>query len=366
VKASIWVLFAAIVSSGLVVRAQDPDIAWSQLAPIDAHTHVFSSAPALYEMLQKLDLRILDICVLDRYRRGFNDAKAQQSTGLEVFRASRGRAAWCSTFDPEDWESPGFSRHVIADLEKTFDEGAVCVKIWKSIGLDLKSRQGAYLMPDNPVFDPILDAIAAHNKTLFAHLAEPSEAWRPLDPSSVYYEYYKANPDWHLYLHPERPSKESILAARDRMLQRHPNLRVVGCHLGSMEEDVDEIAKRLDLYPNFAVDTAARVENLMRQPRDKVRAFLIKYQDRVLYGTDLDLMPWDDAGQVVKHWESIYERDWNYFAKNGTYEHGKRTFQGLGLPEPVLRKLYHENARRWVPGLFGSNITQNRRQKDRY
>src|SRR5216110_196673 len=93
-----------------------------------------------------------------------------------------------------------------------------------------------------------------------------------------------------MYLHPERPSKERILTARDRMLAKHPTLRVVGCHLGSMETDVDEIAKRFDRYPNFAVDTAARVSYLMLQPREKVRAFLLKYQNRVLYGTDLDVL----------------------------------------------------------------------------
>ena len=81
------------------------------------------------------------------------------------------------------------------------------------------------------------------------------------------------------------------------MLAAHPKLRVIGCHLGSMEHDVDEIAKRLDRYPNFAVDTAARVVNLMAQPREKVRAFLIKYQDRVLWGTDLMEITWDDPGR---------------------------------------------------------------------
>ena len=132
------------------------------------------------------------------------------------------------------------------------------------------------MLPDDPVFYPIFSALENRNKTLYAHLAEPDAAWLPLDPSSPHYSYYKANPDWHMFLHPEGPSKDTILAARDRVLKRHPKLRVVGCHLGSMERNVDDIAQRFDLYSNFVVDTASRVTDLMLQPRSKVRAFLIK------------------------------------------------------------------------------------------
>lgn len=62
----------------------------------------------------------------------------------------------------------------------------------------------------------------------------------------------------------------------------NPDLRVVGAHLGSMENEVDEIEAHLQRYPNFAVDTAARVLSLVIQPRDKVRAFILKNQDRIL------------------------------------------------------------------------------------
>src|SRR5574337_597589 len=206
-------------------------------------------------------------------------------------------------------------------------------------------------MPDNPVFSPILEDIAAHHKTLFAHIAEPTSAWQPLDPASPDYSYYRDNPNWHMYLHPERPSKETIIAARDRMVKGHPKLRVVGCHLGSLEVDVDEIARRFDLYPNFAVDTAARIPYLMLQPREKVRAFLIKYQNRVLYATDLEWLSGAKSDEEVKHWESEYERDWKFFATNEVVQYEGHQYRGLALPEPVLRKLFHDNAIYWVPGI---------------
>jgi predicted TIM-barrel fold metal-dependent hydrolase len=140
------------------------------------------------------------------------------------------------------------------------------------------------------------------------------------------------------------------------MLARHIKLRLDGSHLGSIEEDTDEIAKRFDRYPNFAVDTAARVPYLMLQPREKVRAFLIKYQDRVLYGTDLGLMPWDKLEEAVKHWEAEYARDWKFFATDETFSYAGREVRGLALPTLILRKLYRENALRWVPGILGKTV----------
>jgi predicted TIM-barrel fold metal-dependent hydrolase len=147
------------------------------------------------------------------------------------------------------------------------------------------------------------------------------------------------------------PTKEQILAARDRVLEKHPKLRLVGCHLGSMEEDVDAIALRLDHYPSFVVDTAARVVHLTLQPREKVRAFLVRYADRVLYGTDFVFMPGQDAPEAAKRLEAEYARDWTYFATANTFEFEGRKVQGLALPADVLRKIFRENAVRWVPGV---------------
>jgi predicted TIM-barrel fold metal-dependent hydrolase len=154
-----------------------------------------------------------------------------------------------------------------------------------------------------------------------------------------------------MYRHPDHPSKAAILAARDHLLALNPHLHVVGAHLGSMETDVDQIALRFDKYPNFAVDTAARVPYLMRQPREKVRAFLIKYQDRVLYGTDLGFGP-EATAEVIGEWRETYARDWRFFATNDTFQVRGHPVHGIGLPRDVLVKIFHGNAVRWVPGII--------------
>jgi predicted TIM-barrel fold metal-dependent hydrolase len=318
---------------------------------IDAHVHVAPAPDSFFEMLGRLDMRLVNVTVVDPHAPGFDKTEPQTGLAIEASRRSRGRINWISTFDPVGFEEPGFAEKAGAELLQTFGRGAVGVKIYKSIGMDLKTRDGRYVMPDDPVFAPVLELIERQNKTLMAHLAEPRSSWRPLDPADPHYSYYKNNPDWHMYLHPERPSWESIIAARDRMLEAHPKLRVIGCHLGSMEHDVDEIAKRLARYPNFAVDMAARMIDLMLQPREKVRDFLIRYQDRVLYGTDLMELEWAKPQEVLKRWEETYDRDWKYFATAENIQLGNRTVLGLALPEPVLRNIFHDNALRWLPGL---------------
>jgi predicted TIM-barrel fold metal-dependent hydrolase len=321
------------------------------IGAIDAHAHVFVDDPAVRGMLDRLNLRFVNITVVDPYERGYEKVEPQQKAALEVFRGSQGRAPWVATFDPADWQKPGFSKRVIADLDAAFRQGAVGVKIYKTIGMDLRDSKGAYVMPDDPAFAPILDAIAARGKTLYAHIAEPIGAWRPLDPADPDSSYYREFPRWHMYGRPDAPDKDKIIAARDRMLGQHPKLRVVGCHLGSNEWSVDEVAERLDRYPNYVVDTAGRVAHLALQPQEKVRAFLLKYQDRVLYATDDGAQPGDDVAARVRRWEADIEHDWKYFATDQSVEYMGRGVRGLALPEPVLRKIFRQNAEKWVPGI---------------
>jgi predicted TIM-barrel fold metal-dependent hydrolase len=353
------ILLASVLLSGssYETKAALPPAAdlasFSALAPIDVHVHLYKDDPAFGAFLKRLNLRVLDIIVIDDRDPFGKGLEPQRSDVLKVLHITAGRALFCTTFSPYEFEDPRFVQRTIRQLDADFGKGAIAVKIYKVMGMEMKSKAGKYVMPDDPAFGPIYQFIAARHRTVVAHIAEPDSCWQPPNPSSPDYGYYQQHPDEYAYAHPEWPSKAAILAARDHLLAENPKLRVVGAHLGSMETDVDQIASRFDRYPNFAVDTAARVEYLMMQPRDKVRAFLIKYQDRVLYGTDLVVMPKDDTEKALAEWNDIYARDWKFFATNTTVEIKGRKVQGLELPEPVLRKLYHDNMVRWFPGTVG-------------
>jgi predicted TIM-barrel fold metal-dependent hydrolase len=153
-----------------------------------------------------------------------------------------------------------------------------------------------------------------------------------------------------MYGKPNAPDKDAILNARDRVLARYPGLRVVGCHLGSDEDDLDRLARRFDAYPNFAVDTAARIRYFASGDRERVRQFLIRYQDRIVYGTDFALRG-GDAADAARAMQGAHDRDARFFGTSDRMEYAGKPTQGLGLPEPVLRKIFRENAVRWIPGI---------------
>ena len=88
------------------------------------------------------------------------------------------------------------------------------------------------------------------------------------------------------------------------------------------------------------------------QSSDKVRKFLIKYQDRVLYGTDVEILPDTNVEKELSDLQDTYALDWKYFATKKTFEYKGHKVTGLGLPKPVLRKLYHDNAVKWFPGIL--------------
>ena len=323
------------------------------LRKVDIHSHIYEDMPVVNAMLQRINLRVINVSVpaTDRhmaFMHRFNAALVKQHPDL---------FSWASTFDVAARNEPDYGARVAKALDDTFAQGAVMVKIWKEVGLELKRPDGSFVLPDDAVFDPVYAHLTLRRKPLLAHLAEPREAWLPLDPKGVHYSYYSRNPKWHLYGRSEFPSHEKLMDARDHILAKHPDLVVIGAHIGSLEYDVDEAARRLDTYPNFHVEVSARTRDLTRQPSNKVRAFFLKYQDRILYGVDRSWRPYrtpgvtpTDADRVkfAADLEAQYRRDWAYYAGTGPTGYGGETVEGLALPPAVLEKFYWKNAERIV------------------
>jgi len=154
-----------------------------------------------------------------------------------------------------------------------------------------------------------------------------------------------------MYLHPEQPSYEHHIQTRDHMLDKNPEMVFVGAHLGSLEWSTDELAKRLDAYPHMSVDLAERICYFQYQSVEnwqKVYDFILKYQDRLLYGTDVIVLENDDPEEIKNNAHEIWKRDWTYFNTNQEMSSPriKQHFKGLNLPKSVVDKIYSKNARR--------------------
>ncbi|MBK9390704.1 MAG: amidohydrolase family protein [Bacteroidetes bacterium] len=257
-------------------------------------------------------------------------------------------------FDTAGWGTEQWSVKVISELEKGIAEGPVGVKLWKNIGMTVRDRNGRFIMVDDPGLKPVIDYIKSKNLPVTGHLGEPRNCWLPLEKMTIKGDmnYFRENPQYHMFLHPEYPSYEDQINARDHLLELNPDLKFIGCHLGSLEYNVDELAKRLDRFPNMAVDMAARISHLQYQSvtdREKVRNFCIKYQDRLMYGTDLDDGRADDGEKLGKILHDTWLADWKFFVTDEEMSTGQfdGKFNGLKLPAEVIDKIFSENAIKW-------------------
>jgi predicted TIM-barrel fold metal-dependent hydrolase len=320
---------------------------------IDSHIHVNGDHKDCLALLERLDLKFFNVCVAHK---GGENWRAWREAFCALADKQPSRYAWCTTFDVPDFGAD-YSERVIAELERDFTRGAVACKVWKNVGMEIRKASGEFLMVDDPLFDPIFDYLARSDIPLLAHIGEPLACWLPLDETRPHYGYYRNHPEWHMYTKPDYPSHAAIIDARDRMLARHPKLRVIGAHLGSLEYDVAEIAKRLDRYPNFAVDTSARMNDLAVQDPETVRQFLSAYSDRVLFGTDivsresLSAMSEEERGSKIARFEAKYRGEFAYYETEEVFTVANREVRGLGLHADVLDRLYYKNAEAWYPGL---------------
>ncbi len=326
---------------------------FARVAKIDAHVHVHGDATHFMAQAIADDFRILTINV--DYP-DFPPIPEQQRAAVSLRARYPGRVAFAATFSVEDFQSPRWSQAAVAQLEAAVAQGAVGVKIWKNIGMALRDPDGRYVMPDDPRLEPVYQYVEAQHLVLLGHQAEPLNCWLPLQRMTVRSdrEYFTEHPQYYMYRHPEMPSHAAILAARDRMLAAHPGLTFEGVHLASLEWDVDEVARFLDRFPRARVDLAARLVHLEYQAshdRDRVRRFLIRYQDRILYGSDDSYGPDDSKPDALADVHRGWVEDWRFLA-TGEAMHSQdftAPFAGLRLPRTVVEKIYRTNAERLFP-----------------
>jgi len=326
---------------------------YQQMNKIDAHAHIRTEDPAIMEFARSEGFGFVTINT---------GASSQEHIDMQMQYAKKVQASYpedilyITTFSMEGFESENWTTKVIDQLKTDFEEGADGVKVWKDIGMTFRDSLGEFILIDDPLFDPIFEYIAREGKPVVAHIGEPRNCWLPLDSMTVNNDkaYFRDHPQYHMFLHPEYPSYETLIASRDHLLAKHPDLKLIGAHLGSLEWNVDELAERLDKYPNFAVDMAARVCHFQVQDREKVRDFITKYQDRLLYATDIVISPDSDLEERINWLRKEWRSDWDYFSGKDSLSspHVDRVFQGLELDKKVLEKIYYSNAVNWYPGVF--------------
>jgi predicted TIM-barrel fold metal-dependent hydrolase len=250
--------------------------------------------------------------------------------------------------DPASWDCqrPDFARRVAGQLAAAKERGASGVKIFKEFGLGYKNPDGSLIRIDDPRWDGIWQTAGELGLPILIHTADPAAFFQPIDERNERWEELHRRPDWSFY-GPSFPKREELLAALNRVIERHPKTTFLAAHVANNAEDLAEVGRWLDKYPNLYIEIASRIAELGRQPFT-ARNFLIKYQDRVLFGTD---GPWPEE-RVRLYWRFLETED-EYFpySEKPFPPQGFWNIYGVHLPDEVLRKIYHENAARIVPGV---------------
>jgi predicted TIM-barrel fold metal-dependent hydrolase len=318
---------------------------------IDSHIHFFGDHADCIEQLDEMNLMLLNVCVAHAPVSWHDQREGYQ----KLAQSYPHRYAWCTSFDPPDFSDPDYVDRTVEQLQRDFKAGAVACKFWKNIGMEIRKPEGDFLMIDDPFFDPIYEYLVKSDRPALMHIGEPLACWQPLDEQSPHFSYYSQHPEWHMYGRPDRPSHAQLMNARDCVLERYPKLRVVGAHLGSLEHDVAEVARRLDRYLNFTVDTSARILDLVSQDPEEVRKFFLRYQDRILFGTDivvrkpLSSMTAEQRTEALQDLKSTYELALSFFQSKERFVYQNREILGLGLARAVVEKLMLKNAASCYP-----------------
>jgi predicted TIM-barrel fold metal-dependent hydrolase len=324
---------------------------FTSVLKFDSHIHYNTSDTAFVNFATNENFHFLNI--VDDRPFGIT---MQEQLGLAFMHQEKysGRMFFATTFPVRNWDDQDWQEKTLEHLKKSFLKGAVAVKIWKNIGMDLRNKNGEFVMVDDPQLDIIYDYLAKQGITLIGHNGEPRDCWLPLEQMTVggNRNYYSLHPEYHMYLHPEFPSYQDQINARDNMLAKHPDMKFIGCHLGSLEWSLDELAKRLDRYPNMAVDLS-RFTNLhihARKDWQKTHDFFIKYQDRLIYGTDRSVNSTKNFEGTKKGIHDAWLSHWIFFATDQVInvpEAGGEV-KGLHLPADVIDKIYYKNAVKWL------------------
>lgn len=314
---------------------------------IDIHNHQgnmnTSDFKDLIEKMDKLNMGVM----INLSGRGFRSSGDHLEKSIEnINNRYPTRFVLFTNVDFNDIDNPEWTARTVKQLEADVKRGAKGLKIYKSLGLHSRDSKGNRIRINDPRIDPVWAKCGELGVPVLIHTADPRPFWDPID---------KENERWlELKLHPGRrydetfPTWESLIADQHDVFRKHPKTTFINAHLGWYGNDLKKLGELMDKYPNMCTEIGAVIAELGRQPRTG-KAFLTKYQDRVLFGKD-SWVP-EEYETYFRVLESVDE----YFPYHKRY-HAFWRMYGLGLPDDVLKKIYYKNALRILPNMDKSQF----------
>jgi predicted TIM-barrel fold metal-dependent hydrolase len=313
---------------------------------IDVHNHLGSGSELLTPERVRHDLEEMDaagVQTVVNLDGGWD--KHLEETLAALDRAHPGRFLTFALVDFQGIDKPGWTDRELKRLEAGFKAGAKGLKIHKALGLGHRDSSGRLIRVDDPRIDPLWELCGTYHRPVLIHTGDPGAFFTPLDAKNERWHELNDHPNWIFY-RKDFPSRAELHAQRLRVIERHPRTTFICAHLANDGEDLAELAGWLDRHHNMVVDLGARISELGRQPYS-ARRFLIKYQDRVLFGSDTP-----PSRNAYRMYFRFLQMDDEYFdPAAGHHRQGFWMIYGVYLPDEVLSKLYRDNARKVLFGL---------------
>ena len=325
-----------------MLKVEEHPVARAKFPFVDIHGHqnLAMDDAALGALVAQMDR--MGMRTLVNLSGGSGDRlKAQVSNARAKFP---GRFAVFANVDWSKVNEPAFATDAAAQLERDVKEGgAVGLKVFKNLGMDTFWTDSTRVRTDDPRLGAIWDKAGALGIPVLIHTAEPAAFFLPVDKHNERYLELTQFPG-RTRPADKYPPFDSLIAEQHRMFKRHARTKFISAHLSWLGQDLGRLGRTLDSIPNMYVEVAAALYEIGRQPRAG-RAFFVKYQDRVLMGKDT----FGGQDEFAVYFR-IFESNDEYFPWYRR-RHAFWGMYGLGLPDSVLRKVYHGNALRIVPGL---------------
>ncbi len=322
---------------------------------IDAHNHLFGDLPAdkLIEVMDAVGVRVwvnvTGNTVLPLVNNTYTIARRELSVFMDEYAGRYpGRFAALTMADFAQWGDPvlikddDFAKRCIARLEADVAGGARGLKLTKELGLYFRDRTDTLIRVDDERLAPIWERAAELDIPVLIHVSDPIAFFQPIDRYNEHYLTLQEFPGWGFSNAPV--SKWELLEQRNRMIARHPRTKFLLPHVANLPEDLASVGQLLDEHPNVWIDFSARIDELGRQPYT-AGEFFRRYADRILFGLDMPVSTeaYRCYFRVLETRDEYFDYP-DYIGRFGVYTRWK--LYGMGLPDDVLQKIYHQNATR--------------------
>jgi predicted TIM-barrel fold metal-dependent hydrolase len=349
-----------------MLHVPETKVARSRYPVIDIHTHISGAAKSRRGVSLGEEMKFLAeptdlLQVMDRKNlRMLVDVTGGVGGGLEqtVRKFQTPHPDRLAVFTEPWWSrtnEAGYPQFQADQIERAHRAGARGLKILKTLGLYLREQitTGPLVKVDDRRFDPMWEVCGALKMPVAIHTSDPEAFFLPIDRFNERFEELNNYPNWSFYDR-DFPSNRELLEARNRVFGRHPKTQFVALHFGNNAENLGYVSECMERFPNMHVELGARIGELGRQPRT-ARKFFDKYQDRIVFGTDAVPPPYGLTTPQQVFGDELYEIYFRFLETEDEYfdyapapvpPQGRWRIYGLGLPDPILQKVYYANAER--------------------